>query len=273
MKITALMENTGEGCGLSVEHGLSLYIEAAGKKVLFDTGASGTFARNAEVLGIDLARVDFAVLSHGHFDHGGGLSAFLAANGSAPVYARKMAFDKHYSQRPDELFYNGIDVSLLQSGRFVFTDRETRICGGFTLFSEVPPYEPVFSSSRTQLEVVDGRTVPDRFLHEQNLVIEEDGRLALIAGCAHSGIYNILTRFIELYGRAPDIVVGGFHLMIPNLGRSLPDEEIDELAGKLQALPCRYYTCHCTGRHAFERLYAALGERMNYLCTGMTVEF
>ena len=273
MKITALMENTSCTNTLCTEHGLSFYIECAGKKLLFDTGMSGAFAENAEKLGIDLAQVDLAVLSHGHYDHGGGLRTFLELNTGAPVYLRRMAFDKHYSQRPDELFYNGLDESLLPNGRFIFTDPICVIDEHLSIFSEVPAYEPLFASSKTQLEVVDGQTVPDRFLHEQNLVLREEGGYTLIAGCAHSGIYNIITRFRELYGCDPQVVVGGFHLMVPNLGKSIPDGEIDALAEKLKAMTgTRFYTCHCTGKHAYERLHGALGDQIGYISAGMTIE-
>ena len=84
MKITALIENTSAR-GLPTEHGLSLFVETAERKFLFDMGQTDLFARNAETLGIDLTTVDFAVLSHGHYDHGGGLKAFLALNDHAPV--------------------------------------------------------------------------------------------------------------------------------------------------------------------------------------------
>ena len=273
MKITALMENTCKSDSLHTEHGLSFYIEAAGLRILFDTGMSGAFAENAAALGIDLTQADLAVLSHGHFDHGGGLRTFLELNRSAPVYLRKMAFDKHYSQRPDELFYNGLDAALLPNSRFIFTDPFFVINEALSVFSEVPAYEPLFASSKTQLEVLNGQLIPDRFLHEQNLVIRENGHYTLIAGCAHSGILNILTRFRELYGCDPTCVVGGFHLMIPNLGKSIPDTEIDALALRLKAMKGTvFYTCHCTGKYAYTRLHTLLGSQISYISTGMTIE-
>ena len=84
MKVTVLSENTS-ACGLPSEHGLSLYVETNGRKLLFDTGQGDLFARNAEVLGVDLSAVGLAVISHGHYDHGGGLKTFLSLNDSAPV--------------------------------------------------------------------------------------------------------------------------------------------------------------------------------------------
>ena len=97
MKITVLVENTSL-CDIPVEHGLSLYIEACGKNVLFDSGQSTLFAENAKRLGVDLKAVDFCVLSHGHYDHSGGLMEFICENDHAPIYMHKNAFGLHYSQ-------------------------------------------------------------------------------------------------------------------------------------------------------------------------------
>ena len=273
MKITALIENTACNESLCTEHGLSLYIEANGKKIVFDTGMSEVFAENAKALGKDIAAADFAVISHGHFDHGGGIRAFLEINKEAPVYIRERAFIEHYSQRPDELFYCGLDKTLIPNGRFIFTDPICVIDDDFSIFSETPAYEPIYESSRTQKELIDGEVVQDTFLHEQNLVIKENGKYTLIAGCAHSGIYNIITRFRELYGCDPSLVIGGFHLMIPNLKKPMPDEDIDGLAQKLKAMEgTQFYTCHCTGQYAYERLHDTMGDQVRYLSTGMTVE-
>jgi 7,8-dihydropterin-6-yl-methyl-4-(beta-D-ribofuranosyl)aminobenzene 5'-phosphate synthase len=273
MKITALIENTACSGALAAEHGLSLYIEAAGKKVIFDTGESGTFAENAETLGVDLDSVDFAVLSHGHYDHGGGLRTFLSKNRLAMIHLRQSAFDRHYSQLPDTLRYNGLDETLLPNARFIFTDPICVIDEHFSLFSEVPAYEPRYVSNSVQMELLDGRLQPDRFVHEQNMVVEENGKYVLVAGCAHCGIYNIIRRFRELYRRDPDAVVGGFHLMIPSLKKPLPDSDIDALADKLKAMTAtRFYTCHCTGQYAYERLRSSMGDQVDYLSGGRTVE-
>ena len=91
MKITVLTENTS-ACGLTFEHGLSLYIETNGHRLLFDTGQTALFSENAERLGVDLAAVDICVLSHGHYDHGGGLKRFIGLNDHAPIYLSHHAF-------------------------------------------------------------------------------------------------------------------------------------------------------------------------------------
>ena len=95
MKIVCLLENKTALPHMETEHGLSLYIETGNKKILFDMGQTDAFAQNAEKLGISLEEVDFAVLSHGHYDHGGGLSRFLEINRHAPVFVQKDASDLH----------------------------------------------------------------------------------------------------------------------------------------------------------------------------------
>ena len=98
MKVAVLMENTAqEGCGLVPEHGLSLYIEYRGKRLLLDGGASGRFADNAQKLGVDLADVDLGVLSHGHYDHADGLRRFFQLNQRAKVYVRPQAGGPYFS--------------------------------------------------------------------------------------------------------------------------------------------------------------------------------
>lgn len=121
MKITALTENTSCKPEIGCEHGLSLLIETEKYRILFDMGQTDLFAQNAEALGIDLTTVDLAVLSHGHYDHGGGLEKFLSLNQTAKVYLNEHAFEPHYNGTEK---YIGLDQALKSSDRLVFTGEQ-----------------------------------------------------------------------------------------------------------------------------------------------------
>ena len=103
MKIVTLMENTAVDSALHTEPALSMYVEANGKKILFDAGMTDNFAENAQKLGVDLSQVDLVVLSHGHDDHGGGLPKFLEQNQNAPVYINRHAFRPFYARQTKDL--------------------------------------------------------------------------------------------------------------------------------------------------------------------------
>ncbi|MDO5425307.1 MAG: MBL fold metallo-hydrolase [Eubacteriales bacterium] len=277
MRIVNLVENTVCGQELGCEHGLSFYIETGKHRLLVDMGATGLFAENAEKLGVDLTEVDLAFLSHGHYDHGGGLQTFLEMNEKAPVYLRKEAFGKYFSQHGEERRYIGLAPELLGNPRLVFTEAMQTVAEGITVFSGVSHTESAPDgslwpeSNRTLLEEKDGEIVRDIFSHEQNLVIREQGKTLLVCGCAHNGIANILTRYEKLFGGRPDVVVGGFHLMRPG-GQEHPDEElVRRTAEYLRAGDTVYYTGHCTGIPARELLQEILGERVRALYSGREI--
>jgi len=256
MKITVLLENTRCRETLHCEHGLSLYVESGGRRILFDAGQSSAFADNAAELGIDLKAVDLAVLSHGHYDHGGGLGKFLQVNTTAPVYLRREALGRQYNAQGA---YIGLDSKLTREPRLQLCDAVRQVAPGMTLYPAVPELDPVDSSGLTVLE--EGILRPDTFLHEQYLLIEEEGRRILFSGCSHRGIRNIVRAF------QPDVLVGGFHLVKWELG---PD--LTRLARELAATKTVFYTGHCTGSRQYDFLKNHLGERLHPLSTGITIE-
>ena len=256
MKVTVLAENTS-ACGLPAEHGLSLYIEASGKKLLFDTGQSALFAENAEVLGVDLSAVDLCVLSHGHYDHGGGLKRFMELNRSAPVYMSRYAFEPHYRGTQKDI---GLDRELMQSDRITFTDGVTKLCESMTLYSCIDGETVVPVDPGGLMTMRDGVLCHEDFRHEHVLLIEENGKRVLLSGCSHRGIINITDRF------RPDVLIGGFHFS------KLPlDDTLRGYAERLDGYDTTYYTCHCTGTEQFEFMRRYM-KRLHYLSTGDRVE-
>jgi 7,8-dihydropterin-6-yl-methyl-4-(beta-D-ribofuranosyl)aminobenzene 5'-phosphate synthase len=263
MKVFCLIDNRSSSPEFLCEHGLSYYIEANGKKALFDTGASDSFIKNAVRMGIDLAEVDFAVISHGHNDHGGGLRAFFDCNKNAPIYIRANAFGEYYSRRTTGTAYIGLDKTLKDNARFAFTDgKPLVIAPGFALFTTQIRKEPLYSTNATLKEKRKGVLLPDRFFHEQNLAIEENGKKVLIAGCAHNGILNISDAFQILKGSAPDAVFGGFHLCNPGSGKNESEEAIARLGAKLLSAGAVCYTGHCTGTEPYLLLKKQLGDKL-----------
>ena len=256
MRITALVENTvGNGC-VECEHGLSLYIETEKHKILFDMGQSALFLQNARALGVDIAAVDMAVLSHGHYDHGGGLSAFLQANTNAPVYISRYAFEPHYNGTEK---YIGLDVAIREHERLVFTEEEHPIADGITLYHTHERAKSFDLGSFGLNMVKDGTLVPDDFRHEQCLLIEEAGKRVLFSGCSHQGILNIATWF------HPNVLVGGFHFS------KLPlDETLIAYAAYLNGFDTVYYTGHCTGEEQYRFMKERM-ENLHYLAAGASI--
>lgn len=274
MKIITLLENTSRRPDLAAARGLSLYVETAAHKVLFDMGPDASFLENAKALGVDLSAVDLAVLSHGHSDHGGGLAAFCEINGKAKIYLRQEALRAYFAVLPGQApSYIGLPRMLATlSERFSFTGDCQELGGGLTLFSDVED-DPSLRAAAPKLQEKTGEGFrPDGFAHEQHLIVEENGRAVLLSGCGHLGIVNTLRAAERRLGRRPDAVFGGFHLF--ELRPDAPESEalIAATAAELQKGTTVYYTGHCTGDWAYERLQEALGDRLRPMDCGASAE-
>ena len=149
MEITALLENTTKRDDMQTEHGLSLYIRTGTHRILFDSGQSDLFLKNAQTLGLDLSDVDIAVLSHGHYDHGGGMTHFLECNRTAKIYVNQNAFGGHYNGAGR---YIGLSEELRSSSRLILTGDEHSIAPGLPLHTcnDRPRAVPIESSGLTE---------------------------------------------------------------------------------------------------------------------------
>jgi len=267
MIITSLIDDLSAN-GLPTEHGLCLHIQLRdGLQVLFDMGQSELFWQNAQRMGLDLKEINVAIVSHGHYDHGGGLVSFLEGNDQATVYVHKDAFLPHYSLREDGLTYIGLDPKLSNHPRLVMCDSPLSIQDHLRLFSDVqgsccyPPGNRLLFGSTSH--------VNDTFCHEQNLIIEEGGLSVLIAGCAHRGIVNILRRSTEMIGHAPTYVLAGMHLLKSGLNPADEATFIRQLAAELMHYShTQFYTMHCTGKAYYDKLRSIMGTQITYLSGG-----
>jgi len=281
MRVTVLIENSRlEGRDdLEPEFGLSLYVEREGTRILFDTGASGAFLHNAKTMGIDINDVDVAVVSHHHFDHGGGLEDFFAANARATVYLRE-------SPRADRYFKAlavikkpiGIDLDLLDrfSERIEFVDGMRVVAPGVYLLTAIGSAHRRPRGNNRLFVETNGGLVPDSFDHELVMVVHEDDGMVVFSGCSHHGILNIIDAATAQFPRVPiKAVFGGFHLIGLPFYNSMAASrsEVREIGRQvMEKVQGPVYSGHCTGAKAFGVLEGVMGESLHRFQTGSSVE-
>lgn len=273
MKITVLVENTARRPDLIPEHGLGLHIDWTGGAMMMDFGHKGAIVPNAEVLGIDLSRPTVGVLSHGHFDHGGGILPFREKNPAIPIYAQKEAFGDYWATRMDGgMEYIGLAPALLEDENIHPVSGVTELGGGALLFDGITGRRLYSKANECLLVKTEKDLMPDPFRHEQGLILPQGSGYVLFGGCAHNGIVNVIDRAIEIWGKAPDAVLSGFHLADPTSQRGY-DPELTEAIGKaLLKHPTKYYTCHCTGLAAYDVLKTTMGDTVDYAACGDVIE-
>ncbi len=281
MRITTLIENKANNTDshLVSEWGLSLHIAFKGHSILFDTGASGSFAKNAERLSVNLASVETAVLSHHHFDHGGGLKKFLESNSNAKVhlgetpngycFARLFWFMKKYV---------GLEKAVLEAcpDRFSLVHEPAQILPDVFIFPNILDNYPRPKGNKRLYLRRNGEMRPDDFAHEIVMVIKENGKLIVFTGCSHSGILNMLDTVAKNFVGVPiKAVIGGFHLVAspPFNAMAGSTREVEDLGRSVINYPVDLaYTGHCTGIKAFGVLKGVMGERLREIRTGECFE-
>ena len=270
MRATVLVDNEAQGLCES-EWGLSILIEHREHATLLDAGTSGLFAENARKLGVDLATVNVAALSHAHYDHSDGFDAFFQVNDAAKLFVAASARENCYDIEDGKLCYIGVSRGLFarHAHRIEYVNRPAEIAPGVWVLPHTTPNlaekgakAGMFTTEertpeRPVAENPDPATLrPDDFSHEQSIVVKLDEGLAVFSSCSHCGPDVVMAEVHQFMPNQPiRALIGGFHLY------DTPDEEVRALAGRIKNEGVELaYTGHCTGERAFKILQEELGE-------------
>ncbi|NMB77274.1 MAG: MBL fold metallo-hydrolase [Myxococcales bacterium] len=260
-KLTIIVDNKAAE-GLLCEHGFSAWIEVAGRRLLFDTGQGEALAGNADKLGIDLRTADTLVLSHGHYDHTGGVPLLIARAPTAEIYAHPAAAGPRYSLR------DGIakPIAMPAAARTAievhpvgvrWTTRSQQLAIDLGLTGPIPRLTDFEDTGGPFFVDADGAQ-PDPIADDLALWMRTDRGLVVVVGCSHAGLVNTLRHALKLSGEPRlHAVLGGFHLGEASevrLARTMV--ELQELG------PDLIVPCHCTGDAPVERLRQSFGERV-----------
>lgn len=276
MRIINLVENEPGNSGCEAAHGLSFYVETKNHKLLFDSSPSDIVIRNAKMLGVDLTAVDTVILSHGHYDHSGGILPFVELNPRAMIYMQHNAGGEYYAFDGEEqgFRYIGIDKKILSLPQVQLLKGDTKLDDELQIFTVDQRAYPLPSTNKRLRELCNGQYIQDEFHHEQNLLMTSDGKKILFCGCAHNGILNVMETLERKFGPVslPDLVIGGFHLMKRTEFSEADTAEITEIANRLKSYKSHFATCHCTGLPVFNQMKEIMGDQLSYVRSGDEVE-
>jgi 7,8-dihydropterin-6-yl-methyl-4-(beta-D-ribofuranosyl)aminobenzene 5'-phosphate synthase len=275
-RITILCENLVGRLVASGEHGFSAFIETDKGNYLFDTGSGRSIVPNSLTLNKDLKSIRKIFLSHGHYDHTGGLSEVLKLKGKVNVHAHSHVFLDRIAVFKEEgreiKRFIGIHYkkSYLESlgAHFVFNTDFTEVEKGLFLTGEVPRQTNFEKPDPRLFSEMDGAMTHDLFLDDQSLILDTDKGIVLILGCAHSGMINIIHHVINKMGKEKfHAILGGTHLDF------LTPEQLEESIKSLKRMEIgKIGVSHCTGMKAAFRLQQEFGDRFFYGCVGSVLE-
>ena len=276
MRIINLVENELGSTGCEAAHGLSFYVETEKHKFCWDFGPGDVVLKNAQKLGVNLADVDTVILSHGHYDHSGGILPFAELNPKAKIYMQQNAGGEYYAFDGEEqgFRYIGIDKKILSLPQVQLLKGDTKIDDELQVFTVDQRAYPLPSTNRRLRVLCEGKYIQDEFFHEQNLLLTAEGKKILFCGCAHNGILNVMETLERKFGPAslPDLVIGGFHLMKRTEFSEADTAEVTEIANRLRAYKAHFATCHCTGIPVFNQMKEIMGSQLSYVHSGDEIE-
>jgi len=267
LKISILIDNYIEISGLKAEHGLSMLIEEGDHKILFDCGQSSQMVKNAKKLDLELGDLSQVVLSHGHYDHTGGLSAVLDLNNDIDVYGHPGIFDKKYSMKKQQR-YIGIQEKREfyenKGANFKLSNESSKLAKNIYTTGQIPRMTSFEKTDDSFMKIDNDEYIKDDVLDDLSLIIEKDEGIILILGCAHSGIINILKHVVKITGR--DIfllIIGGMHLAGKN------KHYVEKILSEINRYKIRNLApTHCSGVANLPLFKKYFGNKLIYGSTG-----
>lgn len=271
MRVTCLIDNTvAFGSPLWGEHGLAYWIETPEGAILWDTGASGTvLAHNLDALELR-GPVQAIALSHGHYDHTGGLDVALERFPGAPLYAHESLFSERFSNREGQTRSIGVSMTraeLEARGPLRLSAEPQALLPGVRTTGSIAPRPYPLGGADNLLVRREGQMVADDYADDLSLVLRVSGGVALLLGCCHAGLRNTLLTLRQQYSDPLVAILGGTHL------NAASGDELRALAAMLtdEGAPTLYIN-HCTGDRAVAALRATFGERVRACPAGTTLQ-
>ena len=261
MKITTLIENLVTSSYLVAEHGLSLFIDTGKHKVLFDTGQTGLFIQNAQKLEIDLTQIDILILSHGHFDHTGGLYSFLEINKTAKVIAKNGIFIPKYNGKSRFIGTPFKEDAL--AGRIDYISTITEIVPDLYIFPTIKLEYKVDTNFNKLFTQKNDTFYPEKFEDELFVAIKKNNSVNIITACSHRGITNICETAMQYFNLPINLILGGFHM------NECTEEQYSHIVQYFKTIqPKLLGVCHCSGVDKYAKLEQDCNAKVFYNFTG-----
>jgi len=267
LELTVVVENNSKQSDLSAEHALAIWIDYKDHSYIFDTGQGEVLTSNLDQLDLAIDDLDGVFLSHGHYDHAGGLAAIIKQQQAVPVYAHPDIWLDKYSAKSRGLVSRSFELEQKKVNNFKEVTELTEIESGLWLTGRVPRQNDVERlDDHFQVEV-DNQFVIDQFRDEQSLVLDTSKGLVILLGCSHVGVINILEYIEQNFTADIEAIIGGMHLV------NAEQDRIEWTIKQLAEIDWeRLIPLHCAGQRAVEQMQDAFGDRVEVKSVGESIE-